>query len=168
MILKTYKQLIDDMSSCEQTKGMSVLQHGQLVSEYYRDIMGHLRNGSPLKYQWRVPEWVYANKELILDHVYDDSTMARYHVHHDCGKPNCKTIDEEGKQHFPDHANVSYQIWSKLFPDDTIVASLIKSDMDIHCLKGEQVNEFSKRKDAVSLILTGLSEIHANASMFGI
>lgn len=165
--MKTYQQLIEDMTACEQTKGMSVLQHGQLVSEYYRDLISHLRNKTPLKYQWRIPEWVIEKKDLIFDHLYDDSTMARYHVHHDCGKPYCRTVDEEGKQHFPDHANVSYEVWNKLFPDDKTVAILIKSDMDIHCLKSEDLHEFSINPHAVSLILTGLSEIHANASMFG-
>jgi len=163
----TYEQLIKDMAACEQTKGMSVLEHGQLVSEYYRDLVNHLEKEAPLKYQWRIPEWVYLHKELILSELLDNNTMGRYHVHHDCGKPYCKTVDEEGKHHFVDHANVSYEVWNQLFPDDKMVSMLIKSDMDIHCLKGEQVREFAMRSEPISLIMTGLSEIHANASMFG-
>lgn len=165
--MKTYQQLIEDMTACEQTKGMSVLQHGQLVSKYYEDFLNHLRDGSTLKYEWRIPDWIYKHKHTILMKLYDQQTMGRYQVHHDCGKPYCRTVDEEGKQHFPDHANVSYEVWKKLFPDDMIVASLIKGDMDIHCLKSEQIEEFAKRKEAISLMITGLCEIHANASMFG-
>lgn len=162
-----YKQLIENMTVCEQTKGMSVLQHGQMVNDYYRDLLSHLRKQTPLKYKWRIPEWIFTYKNFIFSKLHDDATMGRYQVHHDCGKPYCKTIDEQGKQHFPDHAEVSYQIWTKLFPEDEIVASLIKYDMEIHCLKSEQLDEFSKNPLAVSLMITGLCEVHANASMFG-
>jgi hypothetical protein len=40
-------------------------------------------------------------------------------------------------------------------------------DMDIHLLKDAGVAEFAKRPQARALLLTGLAEIHANASMFG-
>jgi hypothetical protein len=33
---------------------------------------------------------------------------------HDCGKPYCITIDEDGRRHFPDHANVSRDTFSKI------------------------------------------------------
>jgi hypothetical protein len=39
--------------------------------------------------------------------------------------------------------------------------------MDIHLLKADGVEEFSQRKEAISLILTGLAELHSNAAMFG-
>lgn len=40
-------------------------------------------------------------------------------------------------------------------------------DMDIHVLKSDGVEEFASRPEAISLLLTGLAEIHANAEMFG-
>jgi hypothetical protein len=40
-------------------------------------------------------------------------------------------------------------------------------DMDIHLLKDVDVLEFSKRPEAMTLLLTGLSEIHSNCAMFG-
>ncbi len=163
----TYEQLIKDMEACEQTKGMSVLQHGILVNNYYLDLINHLRMRTPLKYECKLPEWVTTQKEKILSNVYADHTMGRYQIHHDAGKTQCKEVDENGKVHFPDHANVSYEVWKQLFPDDVIVQNLIKMDMDIHTLKSEGVEEFAKRPEAVSLIITGLCEIHANASMFG-
>jgi len=40
-------------------------------------------------------------------------------------------------------------------------------DMDIHLLKADGIAEFAARPEAISLLLTGLAEIHANAAMFG-
>lgn len=163
----TYEQLIKDMIACEQTKGMSVLDHGMMVSRYYGDLVYYLRQNIKLDYEWKLPDWIITNKDFILSKLYNDDSTERYHIYHDCGKPYCKTIDSEGKHHFPDHANVSYQIWNQLYPNDSVVSNLIRSDMDIHCLKSEQIEEFANRPEAITLILTGLSEIHANASMFG-
>jgi hypothetical protein len=39
--------------------------------------------------------------------------------------------------------------------------------MDIHTLKSEGVEEFCKNPLAITLLLTGLAEIHSNAQMFG-
>jgi len=39
--------------------------------------------------------------------------------------------------------------------------------MDIHTLKSEGVDEFCKNPYALTLLLTGLAEIHSNAAMFG-
>jgi len=163
------KQLIKDMSACEQTKGMTVLEHGELVYKYYNDLMRHLRDDYLLELGWLLPEWIYRHKDLILSKVYDDDIMKAYQIYHDCGKPYCRTVDIEGKQHFPDHAAKSFEVWDHIFGrvEDPIVGTMIRQDMDIHCLKGEGVDEFASRPQAVSLMLTGLSEVHANASMFG-
>ena len=40
-------------------------------------------------------------------------------------------------------------------------------DMDIHTLKSKNIQEFTGRSEAVPLLITGLCEVHANASMFG-
>jgi hypothetical protein len=40
-------------------------------------------------------------------------------------------------------------------------------DMDIHILSADALKEFSERPEAISLLITGLAEIHSNASMFG-
>lgn len=39
--------------------------------------------------------------------------------------------------------------------------------MDVHLLKAVDIPEFKARPQAIALLLTGLAEIHANASMFG-
>lgn len=157
-------RLIELMQSCEQTSGMTILQHGQMVSDYAQDLLNHLRYGSPLKYEWRLPEWIYDKR--LISNLPDDEVIKDYHLFHDVGKPLCRNVDREGKQHFPDHAMVSKEVWLQAGGSDE-VADLISMDMDIHLLKSEGVEEFASRKQANILLLTGLAEVHANASMFG-
>jgi hypothetical protein len=92
--------------------------------------------------------------------------MAAYHLYHDCGKPHCLVFDEEGRRHFPNHAAASYLTWGR-HSDNRQIGNLILMDMDIHLLKAEGLAEFAARPEALSLLLTGLAEVHANASMFG-
>jgi hypothetical protein len=61
---------------------------------------------------------------------------------------------------------VSYQIFKQIFNND-VAAELILHDMDIHLLKSSGVDEFSKNPFALTLLLTGLAELHSNAQMFG-
>lgn len=82
------------------------------------------------------------------------------------GKPACRVVDDEGRQHFPDHAAVSARVWREAGGCEE-VAHLIASDMDVHLLKAEGVEAFAARREAIALLLTGLSEVTANASMFG-
>lgn len=153
------------MKDCEQTKGQSVLQHGESVKNYLFDLLNHLRFDTDLKYDWMLPEWVYENKDFILNSLPFDQTLELYTTYHDCGKPFCITIDD-GKRHFPNHAEVSYQIFTQVF-NDSIAADLIRHDMDIHLLKSDGVSDFCQNPYALTLLITGLSEIHSNASMFG-
>lgn len=154
------------MKNCEQTKGQSVLDHGLSVKNYTFDLINHLRKGTPLKYEWIIPDWLYENKDLILSNLPSDRTLKYYTILHYCGKPYCLQIDELGKRHFPDHANVSYSVFSQLF-DDKIAADLIKHDMDIHLLKSDGVEEFCKNPYALTSLLVGLAEVHSNAQIFG-
>ena len=162
----TFRQLISDMKNCEQTKGQSVLDHGLSVKNYTFDLINHLRKGTPLKYEWIIPDWLYENKDLILSSLPSDRTLKYYTILHDCGKPYCIQIDELGKRHFLDHANVSYNVFSQLF-DDKIADDLIKHDMDIHLLKADGVEEFCKNPYALTSLLVGLAEVHSNSQMFG-
>lgn len=154
------------MKSCEQTKGMSVYEHGTSVKNYLFDLINHLRDNTPLKYEWKLPDCVYENSDFILKNLIDDRTLSLYTVYHDCGKPFCLDIDQDGKRHFPNHAEKSYEIFQLVFKNDT-AANLIRHDMDIHLLKANGVEDFCKNPLAISLLLTGLSEIHSNAAMFG-
>lgn len=152
------------MEACEQTPGLSVLAHGQSVWSYYKDLISHLSSQSELQYEWRLPDWVY--DPLILDKQMDEACMKNYTIFHDCGKPYCRTVDDEGRQHFPDHARVSESTWRSIGGNEQ-VAKLISQDMDIHLLKGDGVEAFAQREEAASLLLVGLAEIHSNAAMFG-
>ncbi len=154
------------MRNCEQTKGLSVLAHGISVKNYLFDLINHLKSGEPLKYEWKLPEWVYDNKNILLSSLPSNKILQRYTILHDCGKPFCREIGDDNKTHFKNHADVSYQTFKKIY-DDPIAAFLIKHDMDIHLLKSNDVLKFSKNPYAIVLLLTGLAEIHSNAQMFG-
>lgn len=156
--------LAERMKSCEQMPGLSVLSHGMLVEKRYFDLVGHIRNGSPLQLVWQLPDWITSRE--IIPRLLDDDLMSRYIVHHDCGKPFCVITDENGRRHFPDHAEVSRTVWLSC-GGDSKAAALIAMDMDIHLLKDVHVEEFASRPQAIALLLTGLSEVHANAEMFG-
>lgn len=139
-----------------------------MVRNFSFDLINHLRKGTKLKYTWKLPDWVLSNKDLILLKLEHDFIVDRYTRYHDVGKPFCLNIDGEGKQHFPNHAAVSEEIYRKyVSKKDTVVRRLIKYDMDIHCLKSDGVEEFCKRREAITSLIVGLAEIHANADMFG-
>ncbi len=130
------------------------------------DLLNHLELEINLKYQWKLPDWIYEEKDFILQHLENRKTLKIYTIMHDCGKPLCIKIDPEGKRHFPNHAEVSYQTFVKFY-DDPVAAHLILHDMDIHTLKSEGVEEFSKSPYAITHLIVGLAEIHSNAKMFG-
>lgn len=163
----TKEMIIEDMKSCKQTEGVNVLEHGVMVHKYYEDLISHLTTKSDLLLLWKLPEWIYSHKDIIIDKLFEHRVMKYYQIYHDCGKPYCCTIDNKGKQHFNNHAKVSGEVSKILFPNDEIIHKLIYMDMDIHTLKSDNIVEFSQRTEAISLLITGLCEIHANASMFG-
>lgn len=152
------------MMSCEQTSGMNMMQHGASVYEYFCDLRDHVLNGKPLTLEWNLPEWAY--DETLWSKLMDLDTIQEYQLFHDCGKPFCRNVDEEGKQHFPNHAAISGKIWREIGGSEQ-VARLIEMDMDIHLLKDEGVAEFTSKPEAATLLITGLAEIHSNARMFG-
>ncbi len=154
------------MLECEQSTGLSVLEHGIMVKDHLFDLIDHLRNGSDLEFDWRIPEWIYTYKDLILQDLPSDHTLSLYTKYHDCGKPFCIEVDELGKRHFPNHSNESHRIFNQVF-DDPIASNLILHDMDIHLLKSDGVSDFCKIPNHLTLLITGLSEIHANSRMFG-
>lgn len=158
------------MRTCFQTKGMSILEHGESVHNYYKDLHSYLFEGTPLAMSWRLPEWLEQNKEFIKANLYSLDIMREYHIYHDCGKPQCITIDADGKQHFHNHAKASFDRWNECTERNEIndtIGTLILEDMDIHLIGAEGLQEFSERPQAISLIITSLCEIHSNAAMFG-
>lgn len=156
--------LKEAMSNCEQTKGLSVYEHGVSVARYFSDLCGYIRHEQPSNYEWRLPEWI--NSDFLWDQLMPINDVFDYQIYHDCGKPFCRTVDNEGKVHFPEHAKVSGQVWRHITGHESI-ARLIELDMEIHTIKAVNVPEFADRKEAATLLITGLAEVHSNASMFG-
>lgn len=146
--------------------GLSVYEHGISVRNYMFDILNHLRYDTPLKYNWKLPNWIHDHKEYILSNILSDEVIELYTIFHDCGKPYCLEVDENGRKHFPNHAEVSYKISKNIFNNDDS-SELIKRDMDFHLLKAVDLKDFSQSKYAVTLMISALSEIHSNSTMFG-
>lgn len=156
------------MKACEQSQGQTIHQHGVSVGEYFADLTSYLRTGKPEK-AWRFPSWINEHKDMLLSRILPDDIIQEYALFHDCGKPFCLTVDEEGKRHFPDHAKVSAEAYLSASQNQNkeIIADLILHDMDIHTMKAEDTSAFCESPRAATLLLTGLAEIHSNAAMFG-
>jgi hypothetical protein len=153
------------MQNCLQTEGQSVYQHGLTVKNYAISLIDMINSG---KYNnnWKLPDWLYLYSDDILKSLMPIEIIEEYAEYHDCGKPYCLIIDEYGKRHFPNHAEVSQKIWLEVGGSPT-AAKLMGMDMLIHTIKASDVNEFCKNAEAITLLLVGLVEIHANAQMFG-
>lgn len=156
--------LLERMRGTEQMPGLSVLDHGIMVADHFRDLEAHVRQGTPLRHEWKLPEWV--RDPRLWARLPSAEILERYQVFHDCGKPFCLVVGEDGRRHFPDHAKVSRETWLSL-GECPEVGELIGMDMDVHLLKDEGVADFAKRPQAAALLLTGLAEVHANAGLFG-
>ncbi len=155
------------MQSCEQTKGVSVLEHGLMVEKVlFEEIIPFLKEEKEL--EWKLPEWLLKNKKKILASLPSEYVLRKYTRFHDIGKPWCLTVDENGKNHFPNHAEESYKRYLEIFPNKTLVANLILNDMTIHKLKDCEVDCFVKtNKQFLTHLLVGFAEIVANSKMFG-
>ncbi len=160
----------DDMAAamlrCEQTAGQSVYQHGQSVSKHFDDLMDHIKGIYTLpEGRWKLPEWIQQYKDELLANLHDRGLIDQYLTFHDCGKPYCRT--PEGR--FPDHANVSAYVWACVGGNEA-VGELIRDDMVIHTATAEEISQKMQEwsvKDACTLLLAALCEIHSNARMFG-
>jgi hypothetical protein len=153
------------MHSCLQAEGQSIYQHGQSVKEHYFELLFMLRNDTVIS-GWKLPEWLFQFKNQILNHLMVDEIIEEYTLFHDCGKPFCLTIDQEGKRHFHNHADKSYEIWLQAGGNEQ-AAHLMKMDMLIHKIKAADIEDFIKKPEAITLLLAGLAEVHSNAKMFG-
>lgn len=159
----TYESVIKNMLDTPQTSTQNVLEHGISVNKFYLDLIGE-RN-----FDWKLPDWFIENEEFIFNNLYDYNIIKEYQIMHDCGKPYCMVIDEDGKRHFPDHAKVSHKIFSEISNDKT-VADLILKDMVFHTIKADEVENFIQEnpiQTVLTLMVTSLCELHSNASMFG-
>lgn len=153
------------MQRCFQTANQDVYQHGESVRDYYFKLIEMLESNTIME-GWRIPNWFLEYRKEILNSLMSKDIISEYTLFHDCGKPYCRTIDEFGKQHFPNHAEISYNTWLEV-GGNLSVAKLIRMDMDIHHLKSCDIDEFIKYPEAITLLIAGLAEIHSNCQMFG-
>jgi len=151
------------MIATPQTDTQNVLEHGISVAKHFdKLIKGETDN-------WKLPTWLTENKDFIFSNLHKLEDIKEYQVMHDCGKPYCMTIDEQGKRHFPNHAQVSFDTFSKI-SDNKVVADLILKDMVFHTIKANEVEDFVKSNSietVLTLLVTALCELHSNTSMFG-
>lgn len=158
------------MKICPQTKNQSVWEHGESVRNHLSKLIAFLRGNEKTLEGWKLPNWIFSYRSELMSSLASDEVLEAYTLYHDCGKPFCRTVDEEGKQHFPDHAKVSYARYLEVFDgaDNCYeIAELIAHDMDIHTMSSSDIEVFCKLKNATSLLLAGIAEIHSNAAMFG-
>jgi hypothetical protein len=153
------------MQGCPQTDNQTVYQHGVSVKEHIFELISFLKIGE-ISEGWRLTDWMVKYRKQILNTLLSESIIEEYAIFHDCGKPYCLTIDENGKRHFPNHAEVSYKTWLSV-SDNQTVANLIRMDMKIHTMKASEIDKFIKHPEAITLLIAGLAEVHSNAKMFG-
>jgi hypothetical protein len=151
------------MKDCPQTDNQSVYEHGVSVYEHMLELIEYLRTGE-IGSNWKLPDWVAHYRQELLDSLLPIDIIEEYAIHHDCGKTNCLQIDEQGKRHFPNHAQASHDLWLSLGGNQE-AAKLMLLDMQIHTIKAVDVSAFCEYKGATTLLLAGLSEIHANAEV---
>lgn len=160
----SFQELAISMLKCEQTKGQSVYQHGVSVRAYFEDLI----DGQTL--EWKIPSWFENYKNKIIDNLHNHDRIVAYTQFHDAGKPYCKIVDDEGKIHYPNHAQVSKELFLEA-GGDPIVAKLIGWDMELHIANADQIKQYLEKewtiKDSMTLLLAALAEIHSNAKMFG-
>lgn len=154
------------MAQCEQARFHSVLQHGELVWQRFQELVHLMESGNPRLYPFKQPDWLWLYRDELLDHLLPVHTMERYMVYHDCGKPYCRAVDDQGKVHFPNHEVISARTWLDLggAADE---AELMLHDMHMHTMAADEVPEFIRLKGAPTLMLSSLAEVHANAELFG-
>lgn len=155
------------MEVCELSPGHSVLQHGEAVWYHLFQLILTLQENKLEKLKgWQIPHWLIAHREQILARLLPLHILWEYTTYHDCGKPYCLTIDQQGKRHFPNHTQMSHDKWLEV-GGNPLVANLMLQDMVIHTVKAVELDKLSQKPEAISLLLAGLAEIHANAKMFG-
>jgi hypothetical protein len=158
------------MKSCQQNEHQTIYDHGFSVlyhfEQLYSWIIDDYEPHKDILKGFKLPNWFTQYKERFIEKLAPTWIWYDYTLYHDCGKPRCLTIDENGKRHFPNHAKISADLYRAANGDEE-AAKLIEMDMDIHLLKTEGIEEFASRPEAITLLIAGLAEIHSNAIMFG-
>ena len=119
----------------------------------------------------RMPHWAKneAHAKRLVDaiHAIHPSMINTYLEMHDCGKAFCMTTDDQGKNHYPDHAQRSSDAWEKAGGFAT-ECELMRKDMLVHTASASECETLASDPLSPVLLLSALAEIHANAEpIFG-
>ena len=118
--------------------------------------------------EFKIPKWLEENYHEINSNLHELEIIEEYNVLHDCGKPYCLEEGEDGRRHFPNHAEVSKDTYMGITGANPITGSLIGWDMVLHSYTADNIKAIGlSKKDAYTLMITALAEIHSNAAMFG-
>lgn len=158
------------MRSCIQSKSaagtQSVLEHGESVYTHYLELLLAAQAGG-FPDGWRTPKWWSGRVARALASLQpSESTMRNYLRYHDCGKPETLVMDESGRSHFPGHAEASANRWAALGGTEDEVW-LMRTDMLLHVGSAEECQSIQGHRLMPGLLFAALSEVHANAQMFG-
>jgi hypothetical protein len=160
--------LIEQMKGTEQAKNWTIYEHGLSVANRYRDLYERLEHDQHHTYSWAYSKETKAHLKKIRPLALPPKEVRTYHIYHDCGKPSCLVIDDQGRRHFPGHAERSAELFAAAFPEDERTVRLIRKDMLCHTVKGEAINGLIKDLDCPTLLLTAWAELHSNAEhIFG-
>ena len=170
------------MDATMQFPGVSMTDHGRQVLSCYEKLVGFLsqepqatdrsmRSGDanqeePAPFP-RLPAWAAQHRRLLCAMQPSPEVMREYLLLHDCGKPFCRTQDQEGRMHYPGHAGVSAEVYRRALGKSEEVESLIERDMLIHTISADDLPSFALSPGAAGLLLAGLAEVYANSEMFG-
>lgn len=158
---------VDKMIECQQSPSQNILEHGVSVRD---SLFGLIRSVKEESIQEECPSWLKVYGARLVKDLYDDFTLEKYALWHDCGKPLVHSCDETGS-HFEDHAAISAKLFGELYPELPEVQNLISLDMVPHTLRHNDVAGVGAlcrdRKVAATLLLAGLAATLSNADMFG-
>lgn len=158
--------LEEGMRACFQFQDMNMIDHGLAVNAKYMELIDAIKQDSYPE-GWLKPKWWTSSAgQRLLELQPSLEQMYMYQKYHDCGKHLCRTVDEEGRQHFPGHAQVSAEAY-RVAGGDVDTAWLIEHDMLLHTGSCEECEPLMTHRLMPALILTAIAELHANAEMFG-
>ena len=148
----------------------TILEHGQDVSAKFEELLNYLLEASSfndLNYKYPLPQWLLNHKDILLPiYLKHKDSILTYLLYHDCGKPFCLHIDDDGKRHFPNHAQISKEKFLE-YSNDNFIAHLIENDMICHTTKPKDYQTILNIGYIEILLGSALAALHSNAIMFG-
>lgn len=168
-------RLAQAMKATPQGETQNAWTHGQSTAQWFRFLRVCLNGQRPARYpetSWplKTPRW-WGELAAHLRSFPAAHVLDTYLLWHDCGKPLVMTRDEQGRLHYPSHAEASGALWRALnenSPQTECIASLMEHDMCAHRLTPEDVDTLAAHPHGPALLIAALAQLHANARpLFG-